>query len=227
MTARVKEAAQSNDNIIKNKELTDGGRDSWIQAGLQLLASSGLNSLNVESLGRYLGLSKGSFYWHFADRRELLSAIRKAWRRREEGRFGRDGDTAMGTAERLASFLNLSSERGQAHLELAMNAWAYSDLEAAGDVAAIEQIRMSYLERILIDMGFNHDRAAWWAAALYQAFLGVLENSARLPQVREEKEQIADRFSWLILAAATLEDHRQDRATHELPARGRTSRRKA
>ena len=41
--------------------------DDWIQAGYKVLAEEGIKSLKVGRLCTRLGVTKGSFYWHFAD----------------------------------------------------------------------------------------------------------------------------------------------------------------
>ena len=52
--------------------------DDWIQAGFAILADGGPNALRVDRLCERLGVTKGSFYWHFAD----LAAYRDALCRR-------------------------------------------------------------------------------------------------------------------------------------------------
>src|SRR5215468_4942191 len=46
----------------------------WAQAALQLIAEAGLGALTVEALAARLGVTKGSFYWHFSGRSDLLAA---------------------------------------------------------------------------------------------------------------------------------------------------------
>src|SRR5688500_16575254 len=56
-------------------------RNSAIAAGLQSLSSEGVAAVRVEVLAKRLNVTKGSFYWHFADRPELLQAMLDEWRR--------------------------------------------------------------------------------------------------------------------------------------------------
>ncbi|MDA8355520.1 MAG: TetR/AcrR family transcriptional regulator [Actinomycetota bacterium] len=58
-------------------------RSDWVEAGLALLLSEGLDALAVEPLARSLGTTKGSFYWHFADRAELVATTLELWEQRE------------------------------------------------------------------------------------------------------------------------------------------------
>ena len=53
--------------------LTRTPRTSWIDEGLRALAAGGPEAVRIEPLARALGVTKGGFYWHFADRRALLA----------------------------------------------------------------------------------------------------------------------------------------------------------
>ena len=48
--------------------------DDWAQAALDLIAEQGVSAVAVEPLARRLGVTKGSFYWHFPSRDALLQA---------------------------------------------------------------------------------------------------------------------------------------------------------
>ena len=54
----------------------------WIEGALQLIAEAGLQALTVEALAVRLGVTKGSFYWHFKGRSELLAGALMRWEHR-------------------------------------------------------------------------------------------------------------------------------------------------
>ncbi len=55
--------------------------NAWIQAALSILAERGISGVRVETLAKQLGVTKGSFYWHFKDRDALFDALLDSWRR--------------------------------------------------------------------------------------------------------------------------------------------------
>ena len=59
-------------------------RSAWIEAAIDLIATEGVAGLRIETLARKLRVTKGSFYWHFRDRRALQRALLEHWR---EGRI--------------------------------------------------------------------------------------------------------------------------------------------
>src|SRR5690606_21017046 len=53
--------------------------DDWAEAALDLIAEQGVAAVAVEPLARRLGVTKGSFYWHFPSRDALLQAALERW----------------------------------------------------------------------------------------------------------------------------------------------------
>ena len=70
-------------------------RDAWIDAGLDALEQGGVAAIAVVPLARALGVTRGSFYWHFASREELLAAVVARWERDH-------GDAVLDALEQLA-----------------------------------------------------------------------------------------------------------------------------
>ena len=54
-------------------------REDWLLQALEVLAAQGPAKLNIQSLCQALGVSRGSFYWHFADRAEFIAALLELW----------------------------------------------------------------------------------------------------------------------------------------------------
>ncbi len=55
------------------------GREDWIAAALHTLVEEGVDSVKVFRLADRLGVTRGSFYWHFKSRDELLGTLLEAW----------------------------------------------------------------------------------------------------------------------------------------------------
>jgi len=120
--------------------------ESWIEAGLEEIARTGVEGVRVEVLAKSLGVTKGGFYRRFRDRAALLEVMLRHW---SEGRIASiekhtslDGASAR---ERLKALIALYSERmnteGMA-VELAIRQWARSDELAANAVASVDAARL-------------------------------------------------------------------------------------
>ena len=111
------------------------GRSDSTKAALDALARGGLSAVAVEPLAKELGTTKGSFYWHFADRNALLAATLDLWERRDTERVVAGLDDAQDVRTRLQGLLRLAfasvgdgSAGGAGAVELASQASASQPL---------------------------------------------------------------------------------------------------
>lgn len=124
---------------------------SWISAGLDLLARGGVDAVRIDEMTRTLGVTKGSFYWHFRDRAQLLEAMLETWRRDATLAVIERIETQGSAAERLKGLIELptiSSHRGQS-LELAVRLWARRDPQAQSTIDEIDHQRLTYVASLL------------------------------------------------------------------------------
>jgi AcrR family transcriptional regulator len=63
----------------KAKPAAPLSREAWLKAATNLIAQEGVQAVAVEPLALALGVTKGSFYWHFQNRDELIHAALEAW----------------------------------------------------------------------------------------------------------------------------------------------------
>lgn len=132
------------------------GRAEWIEAAFRTLTESGVSSIRVETLARRLGVTKGSFYWHFKDRTELLEAVLDKWQ--EQFVIARVETMGGGTDDQLLNLLNIvprqkgSYQRGGA-MELAMRSWARTDERAMKAVEQVDRTRVDFVESLLAPRG--------------------------------------------------------------------------
>ena len=118
--------------------------DSWIEAATTLLVDKGIDTVRVDVLAKILGVTRGSFYWHFKDRDDLLKSVLKAWRDAATDqlieRFERKHADPRVLIRELISlpFRGRSAERA-ARIELAIRAWARRDETAR---QAVDDVRL-------------------------------------------------------------------------------------
>ena len=148
------------------------GPEDWIAAALDVLAESGAAAVRVEPLAKRLGVTRGSFYWHFKDRRALLDALLDAWRDRQtDGVIAEAEALGAPPGETLRELLKLCYQ-DDGRLEKAFRAWAASDPAAAQLIAKVDARRVAYLARLLRGMGFEKPIADARARIAYRAWLG-------------------------------------------------------
>ena len=67
------------------KRALQKSREDWIVAALNTLMSDGIEGVRVLKLAKALGVTRGSFYWHFNSHDDLLNAVLAEWKARNTG----------------------------------------------------------------------------------------------------------------------------------------------
>lgn len=141
----------------------------WVDAGLKALARSGFTALKADTLSKALGVSRGSFYWHFADVGAFHAALLQHWR---EVAYDNVIQQIEGAAEnRLAALLDRAF-RADFRLERAVRSWATAETKAGAMVEAVDAKRLKYIRDLLVEAGLAPAQAAARARILYWAYLG-------------------------------------------------------
>src|SRR6516162_6847596 len=126
--------------------ITRTPRSRWIEEGLRALAAGGPDAVRVEALAQALGVTKGGFYGHFADRGALLEEMLDTWERKAIDevleRVGRHGGDVRAKL-RLAGALTFSSEL--LPIDLAVRDWARRDQAVADRLRRVDNRRMDSL----------------------------------------------------------------------------------
>ena len=157
----------------------------WLDAGLKALAANGFTALKAEPLAKALNVSRGSFYWHFADLAAFHAAVLGHWREVAAERIIADLEHAPNGEDPLRLLLRRTFS-GRLALEKAVRSWATFDPEARAAVQAIDRRRLDYVELLLRKTGLREDLARARAQILYWAFIGYALSDRPLPKARQD-----------------------------------------
>lgn len=128
-------------------------RERWVEEGLRALAAGGPEAVRVEVLAKELNVTKGGFYWHFADRRALLDAMLDAWEREgvDDPITQVDAAGGDGRARLRELFAIARAAADRVPLELAIRDWARRDAAVHARVARVDNRRMDYMRQLFGD----------------------------------------------------------------------------
>jgi AcrR family transcriptional regulator len=127
----------------------------------------------VEPLAARLGVTKGSFYWHFSDKATLHAAMLDKWRQRTREVIARFEQMPVAPRARLRSLIAyVTTSLDIARLDIAVRAWASHDAKAARMVAAVDAQRIDYIASILRDIGLDPPSARLRGQIIYLAVIG-------------------------------------------------------
>jgi AcrR family transcriptional regulator len=155
----------------------------WLDQGLKTLAKSGFTALKAEPLAKAMGVSRGSFYWHFASLGAFHAAILKYWREVAAEQIIANLEAAK-NASPLPMLLR-QAFGGRLALEKAVRSWATFDPAARTAVQAIDRRRLDYVEGMLRAAGLAPVTARARAQILYWAFVGSALSDEALPQAKQ------------------------------------------
>ncbi len=172
--------------------------ESWIEAGFELIATEGIKAVKIDRLCEQLGVTKGSFYWHFDDIAAYFGALAKAWgRAQQEGQESLDSLSQLPPAERLAAMMRHLTGRRQWMLERAAREWARWDRRIAAQVVASDRWVLQQVELAFLDAGFPPDEAKVRARASFAAGVGFIHLARSAPTSVDAREH--DRFLEVML----------------------------
>jgi AcrR family transcriptional regulator len=171
-------------------------REAWMDAAFAVLTEGGVDAVRVQLLARSLGVTRGSFYWHFRDVNDLLRALLDRWFDKETTAVVTAVEAEGGTASaRLLRLLKIcASDDGK--VELAMRSWARSDDLAKDALRRVDKARTEYLCELIRHIGHAQKAAEELASIVYLAWLG-LYSSYTFPNRDSRVSQMVKLHSFL------------------------------
>jgi AcrR family transcriptional regulator len=147
----------------------------WVDAAVAALGSGGVAAVAVEPLAARLGATKGSFYWHFANREALLGAALAHWERTATDDVIAVVEAEPDARSRLHRLMGIALGGDPEHpgerMELALLATADHPL-VAPVLERVTARRLDYLQRQFVELGFPAAEARRRGLLAYTAYLG-------------------------------------------------------
>ena len=153
----------------------------WAEAALRLIAEQGLSALTVSALAARLGVTKGSFYWHFHGRSELLAAALARWEQRATTDAMRGLDAVTNARRRLELMLDAASQPPRSRSLYAALGEAADDPVVRRVLDRVASARIAYLERCYSNLGFSPALSKFYAVLAYAAYRGLLQLAHEAP----------------------------------------------
>lgn len=148
----------------------------WVDAASDVLVKETVRGIRIGTLCSQLGVTKGSFYWHFAGRGDLLAAILTSWRARMTGniieRLDQLGDSAALRLRRLFELPRRPRSERFARIEQSIRDWARSDSQAQEAMRDVDQERLAYYAAQFEAMGLDAETARLRGYIAYCVMMG-------------------------------------------------------
>ena len=155
----------------------------WVEGALQLISEAGIRALTVEALAARLGVTKGSFYWHFKSRSELLAGALGRWEHRVTTEAITGLSAVTDTRQRLNLMLDASSQPPRSRSLYAALAEAADDPIVRRVLNRVAAARIKFLENCYRELGLRSSEAKAKAVLAYAAYRGLLQLAHEAPTV--------------------------------------------
>ena len=192
--------ARKADKTPESSRLT---RDDWLDAAHQAVVEGGFDNVRVLVLARHLGVTRGSFYWHFADHAALIEALLARWRERELASNQRvQATTDPDPQKELELVLDAALAHAGVHLEnmrfeLALRGLGRRDAKVATMLIEVDQLRLRLFASKFLRLTGEQHSATDLAALFYLAIIGsnqALSRPANPPQTKDYLRGVITRY---------------------------------
>lgn len=170
-------------------------KTEWLDHGLNDLATKGFTSLKADKLAKSLGVSRGSFYWHFKDLAAFHQAVINHWHDQMVGGINMLNEAPFAPEVKLQQVIEIGVT-GDRNLEQAIRAWSFNAAHVNDVVAKVDALRLEFLEKAFGAMGISAETASARARVIYCGFLGQL--MLREPLTVSQQQQITAELGRLI-----------------------------
>jgi AcrR family transcriptional regulator len=177
--------------VEKNKSPQQSSRltrQDWIATGLKTLEATGVETVRVEPLAKHMGVTKGSFYWHFKNRDDFLAAILQEWVDCQTNRIIEKVEALGGDARAKLLYLFELAVEDDGGIENGIRAWATSDSKVMAVLAQVDRRRLDYTKDLFLEVGFAPFEAMVRARMVYYALVGEFTIGTRSDQAERLEE---------------------------------------
>jgi len=165
---------------------TRNSADDWAEAALEAFASGGVRAASIPGIARTLGVTKGSFYWHFRSLDELIAAALKRWEERDRAALD-ELRAVVEPRKRLAALFAEAMKATQAHaLFIALSGSSMPAVSSS--IRRMSERRIRFLADAYRELGFADADAHERALLVYAAYVGLLHLRGESSSLKTSKQ---------------------------------------
>lgn len=171
---------------------------NWAEAALDAIAENGIEAVAVEPLARRLGVTKGSFYWHFTHREALLHAALDLWERHETADTISRAEALTDPRERMLSLFRQLANTDQRSERVLLALSGSENAAARACVQRVSECWRSYVQDGYRKLGLNDAEARYWSTLAYLTYIGTVRMRRDNPDALPAGADFNDYLRFLI-----------------------------
>jgi AcrR family transcriptional regulator len=149
-------------------------RFDWLKKALQIFINEGIDAVRITRLADELSVTRGSFYWHFENREELIEALVCYWRDKNTAAITRAMDNANSLSNGIFEFFEtcIDTSRFDPRLDLAVREWARRSPQIRNQVDQADKLRIESFQSFYARFGYDMPDALIRARTIYFSQIG-------------------------------------------------------
>jgi len=158
----------------KPQERNQLGRYDWLEHALVMFVSEGIASVRITRLADDLGVTRGSFYWHFDNREDLVNALVTFWREKNTTGIIESVRTVASLHQGILNFFEttIDEHRFDPRLDLAIREWSRRSNRIREMLDVEDNLRIDALKHFYKRFDFDNNEALIRARVLYYSQIG-------------------------------------------------------
>jgi len=166
-------------------------KEEWLEHSLLTLAEQGFTALKADKLAKTLGVSRGSFYWHFKDLKDFHTQVLETWKAvMVDATIAELEGAELDAGGRLEQLVTIAVT-GDPSLSLAARAWGFNSADVLPYIEEVDKVCLNYVISLLEGMGFSKDVAKVKGRIIYAGYVGHTMLGVTITK-KQEKLLVAD-----------------------------------
>lgn len=175
---------------VKSTEKPRLSAQDWADAALASLAEGGISAVAVETLAKRLGVTKGSFYWHFSSRDALIDAMLKTWEGNDVRTFERSLAIIPDPRDKMRALFRRTRQEIQSHVIFCTLFQTIDHPRVREVMHRVSQRRIDFLRGGFMELGMPPEQAAHRARLTFMSYVGFLQYYQSFKESRMSLEEL-------------------------------------
>lgn len=149
-------------------------RFDWLLKALEIFVEEGIDSIRITRLANELSVTRGSFYWHFQNREDLIDSLVSFWKDKNTAAITDSVAQASNLADGIFGFFEICIDDSQfdPRLDLALREWARRSTEIRALLDSEDATRIEALRQFYLRFDYPMPQALIRARVLYYSQIG-------------------------------------------------------
>ena len=172
----------------------------WLKLGYKLFTEKRISGIVIEKMAKDLKCNKSSFYWHFKTKKEFISQVVNYWVENKTKKIIEITNIEDNPAQKVNKLIDITySKMPYSDFIFYLKRYAVQDKTISKIMDAVDNQRIEYVKRLLIENGYKDNEAQIKASLLYKHLIGFYEmtrykelDDHYMEEVKREIKQIID-----------------------------------